>query len=444
MSITSRELLRAGLKVCGKFPDIYWSVPDISGNELRVLHLIYDSCVLLESKNAKIRRTHDGCPILYTSKEKLAESCCMTEITFRTCIKSLKHKGLISDKLDGYSNCYGIAISSLYLNEYVNKKGYTIPPRDMDNFYPFLIKVLYTTSLLSTDILSTKSTKSTKSTNINIFSKEKVSTADLKHSVVRVPIINRVPIISEPVSKLDIYKDKLKSLKSKSCSELGVIIIARYYENKCRIASNTTGFKALPLEHPEEHKNWKHFNRVYDICTTNDIDYRVYLDAQFERVTHWNHGNKYPFANQLYSEAALKYYYSYEKETKQKMGATKDYKLRAKKMKTVRQEVIDDIIRDCDVMSSYLTRIKDKSSVTPGEDKAVYIYDQWRTMSIYYLVTIPWFKDILDEADDSDINVDYKDKYKAVTHNKKLMSLINSTVKQVEKYYHLPENIVLG
>ena len=460
--VLAKDILRAGVQVNYLLPKIIWESPELSGNDIKVFNQIFYRCAKLEAIQAKVKRTEEGCPILYTPKEEIAEKCHMTESTFRACVKNLRRLGLLTKRLNGMAGTYGVAISSTFFNKLIDMSQVTRYDKAMDKFYASLIKTLYTLDI----VISTKDIKEYEEYDNKAFSKEKknfnFSKKEKQESpIVRVPIVEEKDIIRVPITTkigtktsslvseenkkvVSISREKLFGMQSDmSSSDIQVLKVVRYYEYLARKAYNATGYKAISYKQPREHKNWKFFEKVSQLCNKMKWDYQVYLDSQFDRVKYWNHKTKAPYPNQLYSEGAQKYFLTYVKDIQDKYGIDGKGKVKSKGAKSVSKEVIDSVMQDCEFISSHLSQALKRSTLTPEQEKALFIYHKWPSLSPYYLSTIPWFDDILaeHEEDDKELSEDYRDKLYMIRHSKSVSETTVYTVREMEKHFNIPPTI---
>lgn len=485
--ITSLELLQASIKMGVKVPDIFWGIDGLTFTDYRVLQVIYENCAFLQIKKSPIERTEDGCPIVFTSKSKLAKQCGVSEVTFKKSVDVLLKHGIITKRIKKFGRTHGLAVSADYVNrtldplEVTHMRHKSQP--QYQSFFDQLILNIYNklniniynylnkdnnnniSEYLSKDRNSCAVPANDLNTNsTDIYVEQEIDNNIEYMNITRKPIIiNRKPIISPENIKrkpivtkshsdikginMEACKKKLEELNEK-IPNLNVLEVAKYYEFLCRKALNTTGYRALSYNNPQKHKNWVHFERVYKLCRNNKWDFKLYLEAQFDRVKYWKHGTKYPYANQLYSEGAQNYYKSYVKETKEKMNVSQSYKLKSKhkEITSVKTEIINDVISDCEKIQNYLNSkfAKRITDLTSEQKKALYIMDNCWTMSIYYLYQIPWYKSWLfdyTESNDPLVN-EYREKWKAMNKNKSLQNLSRTIVEETESLFNLPETYV--
>ena len=266
--------------------------------------------------------------------------------------------------------------------------------------------------------------------------------------VSREPImVGRHPIFITPeVAREQSLKERLKMLKGvRTPYERKILKIAEYYEYKCRQAIHSTGFKCLGKDF-RNHKNWVFLERIYNLCQENNWDYQIYIDAQFDRVKYYPRKQPYPYLNQFNSEGAIKYYHNYMKDVSEKLSVDGDAKVKADKMRSVNQQIIEDVIKDCEGVSDYIERAAKRRAnkgLTEQQLKMLYLSEHWMGLSISYLSVIPWFMTYLEQFPDEQYVIDLRSEIQAVRSNRKLLELTTEIVGKVEKQMEIPETLCL-
>lgn len=476
MILPIEDFLNAGLLAHGKFPDLFWEF-DLSGNELKVLRYAWDNCIRLFATLKKAPRNDDGVVVFYRSKELMAEDCRISTTGFRNAVRSLHKKGLVTsmesgldkgcigvttDFLDGFiSNANtenNLRLSSLkdlivlLYNEYLLELIVNKENKDKDNTTPLstnVLKLCESQGFVDSDISQEEDeTQTTENSEIEVEvqSVEKTKIDRKPIYVGRTPLLNlpRTPIVNGKLFSLQKYQNKLKELDYVLTSEDKELLkIAEYYEFKVRKAINTTGFKCLSKDF-RNHRNWKYLERLHQLCSENGWDYKIYLDSQFERVKNWQHGQKYPYLNQIFSENAIKCYHSYLKDYAEKYSVTEDAKPKAEKVKSVTDEVAENIVKDCETISEWLKSAKKRRNLkhlTDAELKMVFLDRHWGILSAHYLAHLSWFPQFLLNFQDTPWAVELREKLMAISESKKLSSLCCEIVRETEKMYNIPETM---
>ena len=246
--------------------------------------------------------------------------------------------------------------------------------------------------------------------------------------------------------RLQSVQQKLKLLQNvRTPYEKKVLEVCEYYEYKCRQAIHSTGFKALGKDF-RNHKNWKFFVKIYEMCKDNNWDFRVYIDAQFDRVRYWSHNQLYPYANQFTSEGAVKYYHNYVKDYKEKHSVTGEITVKSEKVKSVNQQIIDDVIKDCEGIAEYIEKAKKRRAnkdLSPEQIKILYLSDHWMGLSVSYLTSIPWFLSYLEQFPEETFLIELKQEIQAIKNSNKLYNLTVDIVRKVESQMGIPETMCL-
>jgi hypothetical protein len=148
----------------------------------------------------------------------------------------------------------------------------------------------------------------------------------------------------------------------------------------------------------------------------------------------------------LYGEGAQQYFVEYIEEKRSDMRNSKINvnKVKGKKQEDINDMMIDHVIRDCEFIAKALSRTKNKQS-NKKENKALYLYQGWRSLSAYYLCTIPWIDEVLTEElknfNDDYVAIDMKKRILLVRKDKKLFKTCKNITKKTEKHFSIPENI---
>lgn len=460
MSISVNSLLDAGLLVHGKFPDIYWDL-ELTGTEIKVLRYVYNHCLRLYKNLRYFPKGSDGSPRFWRGKERMADDCGLSYPTFRKNVRHLFELGLVTsmDSEDEESeNLYCIGLSSEFLNTHASNQ--TVKSFRLHSLKDLISLIYDNTTLeilediknldkfpLITNVIKlTETQRFDNSTEDKEISSGKVPQKSVK--IKRTPIrVERVPILIMPESlRLQSAQQRLKLLQNvRTPHEKKILAIAEYYEYKCRQVLHSTGFRALGKDF-RNHKNWIHLERIDDLCKENNWDYQVYIDAQFDRVKHWERKQLYPYLNQFYSQNAIKYYKNYIKDYQESNSVSGDIKVKSDKIKSVNQQIIEDVIKDCEGIAEYIEKAQKRRAnkdLTKEQLKILYISDHWMGLSMSYLASIPWFLTYLEQFPEETFLVDFKREIQAIRNSNKLSALTIDIVNNVEKQMDIPETLCL-
>lgn len=225
--------------------------------------------------------------------------------------------------------------------------------------------------------------------------------------------------------------------------EKAILKVARYYEQCVRAKTNRTGQRFLPVKSdPRKNKRWKFFEKLYHICKENEWDYRLYLDAQFDRAKHWKKFN-YPFPNMLCSPSAQKYYLNWIKDKREKMGyeADADYvKLKPKQEEAgLKKQIQKEIKRSAKSMSNYIKSYKNNDD--PLYAKLMELKNFPSNYSPFYLYQLEWYRDyflvfILDETDS--VYKRIAETWEMLEKSKNLQEFVLKEIEKWEKKYGIP------
>lgn len=206
--------------------------------------------------------------------------------------------------------------------------------------------------------------------------------------------------------KRKMEQEKEERMRAKEANidpkEKAILDVAHYYENRVRKTLNSFGFRALSKDY-KNHKNWKQFTKIYELCQENNWDYRVYLDSQFWRVSNWTRKQKYPYVNQCYSEAAQKSYHNYVRVYKKTNSVSGKIKVKAVEEvpETVNQEMLRELAETYTMIDSVLKRNKSlPTRNNPPEATIAYeLWGNWMRFSPYYLAAeVPDAEALLDSV----------------------------------------------
>jgi hypothetical protein len=251
----------------------------------------------------------------------------------------------------------------------------------------------------------------------------------------RVPIkVKRTPIILPQHIKAQV---KIWELQEET-KEDDIHDMSRHYDMLVMKATNKAGHTSLPLKNYTEHKNWIHFESIYEICRMKGWDRNLYIEGQFERARNWTR-MKYPLPNMMYSVNAIRFHINYfgdiVKKYEKDVGG--DKKKRGKETKTLTTQISQGIIKSIELLSEFLDRgkVDDKAQY-----KALAIFNNWGQLSPFYLYSIPWFHDVLNDLDVKMVE-GVKQEFDRIDKSPSMKRTIAETVQQVEKAFNIPHNI---
>lgn len=375
-------------------PDSVWFCEELKPTDIKLYKILLDYGKLIyELEDGKT--TLDDYPIITVSQLTLAEKVGVSDKTIQTSLKRLKKVGLIKiDDNRGYKrNNHIILIGDFF--------GVTPENIELDRRLE-------------------------------------------KMEIKRVPI-KRVPII---IPKAVNYSEKLRELGGVTYTEKAILAIAKHYEMLASRFNHIGGYRSLSKRNPQEHKNWKYFEKLFYLCKENGWDANLYLEAQFDRARkYWkNNRIKYPLPKMINSENAQKYFVKFLEDRKEKYSQeARHINLGSRKTKSMRALLIEEIIETAKYLKMYIN--EDGETRAKQEDKAIRLYHSWESYSPAYLWTVPWFHEFIRELEISNpeskkIRETIKI-FEMLDHSKKLQEVVRKTVEVVEREFDLPSNIAL-
>lgn len=185
------------------------------------------------------------------------------------------------------------------------------------------------------------------------------------------------------VVRTPIYLFKMSEIKD----------VLSYYEMKVRQAMNTSGYKYLPRNELERRRGRKYGQLIalLKFITYKKVNYRLYIDSQFERTPNWKHTQLYPYLEQMYSPAAWVCYERYM--------ARFPSKPTPKFFFNEEQEVIEAVTRDCEFILEY-SQYPSLKHLTLEQRELKFIAEHSTMLSKYFWASIYWAADWLQNFED--------------------------------------------
>jgi hypothetical protein len=451
---TSKDIAVLGSIMRGALPFGICSDNRFSANEIRLLQIIMHKITKIVKTKLCLDKSNPSCPAIQSSNAELEELCNVSAPTLRSMLSNLLSLNVINIGYDPNTVYYFISFNPLYFNIKFHLKTLEIDPSNPSTLKELLSRVYEVTNKEFDYIVNMNELQTYYKTSLLQKVVEWTTTTDDYYAfattkaegIKRVPIINpenvkRVPIIMGASEKAKLkYEQKLKELEGvKSVNTKVILDIIKYYEYKSRQVMNTTGFKVVSTNNPEKHRNWNYFVKLFQLCSENNWDYRIYLDSQFDRASFWSHTIR-PFPNQLYGTGAQEYYKNYVKRHKEEHEYD-GIKLKGHNAKSVRQEIIETIIKDCEFISINLKR---KPKTNPPEvNKTDVLFDNWSSLSPYYLSSCDWLLELFEEyTKEGEENYQIQEinkKLDMIKKSKSIQETIKTTISEIEKHYELPK-----
>jgi hypothetical protein len=263
--------------------------------------------------------------------------------------------------------------------------------------------------------------------------------------------IKRVPIKRVPIKldKTPSYEEKLRELGGFTFTEKAIVSVSRHYEMLVSRFNHTSGYRSLPRKNPQQHKNWKPFLKLYNLCNEKGWDINLYLDAQFDRAKKWWKDSKikFPLPSMLCSEKSQKYFVSYleDRQEKYQHDVTGKNVLKGQRTVSMKQKLIEDVVQSAKYLSMYIR--DDDDAAEREKDKALRLFHSWEGYSSAYLYSVPWFREYLKELEKAQPeNKRVKETLEAfhmIDRSKKLKELIDKTVEMAERQFGIPGNMAI-
>jgi len=257
--------------------------------------------------------------------------------------------------------------------------------------------------------------------------------------VQRVPIkITRIPVQLPFDIKMALrLKDAQYETRDDEIMEMSL-----HYDMLVIEVGNKGGHNSLSIKDPKRHRNWKHFERVWEICRMKGWSTRLYIESQFHRAKEWNSVFSYPQPSMMYSVDAMRHFLSYlgDLHKKHKYDTRGEKKKRGRETVSLKQIAIDGIVAAGEILDMYIknTNFEDKRQY-----KALKIYQSWQELSPFYLWSVPWFHNVLDGMEDGAKVQEYKDEFIRIKSSPSLLNTIKETVPKIEQHFGIPGNIEL-
>jgi len=256
-------------------------------------------------------------------------------------------------------------------------------------------------------------------------------------------MVKRVPIkiTRKPIIIPDHLKGQLKLWElTEETKEEDIIELAEHYNMLMMDATKKAGYTALPYKNPTEHKNWIHFESIYEICRIKGWDGKLYIEGQFERAKHWTK-MKHPLPSMMYSVKAIKFHINFMGNIKvrYKKDTGKAKKEKGKETKILRDIIIENTISSAETLATYMARAKNKAE-SEGQHKALSIFNHWHELSPYYLWSVPWFHDVIKDLSGKKVD-ECMAEFDRISKSPMIKRTIEETVPQTEEHFKLPANI---
>lgn len=280
-------------------------------------------------------------------------------------------------------------------------------------------------------------------------------------SIQRTPIeTSRTPIFTHRVPNIALQrKERSKRMMKKivqerdrlfvlTAKEQKIMEVVHYYEYKCRVVTGKSGWRCLGNNF-REHRNWRYFTRIFDMCQKNKWNYKIYIDAQFDRVRFWTHSDckGYPYPNQFFSEGAIRYFHKYQHDYQQRYSVDgTPARVKVSKVVSYKEEVINAVIKDCDHFVQFFKvapKQRKYQGLTLEQMKFDYIIDHVASLSHYYWASLPWAVSYLRRFSTPWV-VELTSTVAQIQSSQSMVSTINQIVDEVENQLGIPHTVLPG
>lgn len=438
-----------------QIPDIMFYAEELSGNDIRVYKVLLDYLRRIVHIKDAIRSKFNE-PIVTVSQETIASKCFLSTKTVSKILKHLEELGLVivEDRRGYKKNNHVIMIDTYF--EKLQKSRIKPDVIDTDNEGITLLAEATPVEEAPSKIegAEPEKAKPKKQRKTRVAKKKeptekpKKPTKRKKKEPTPAPEPEPTPEPTEKELKMKEYEAKLRDMNGLTVTEKEVIGISKHYNMLVCRFNNIAGYRSLTVNEPREHKNWKFFERVRNLCRENDWDANLYLEAQFDRAKKYfvNAKIKYPMPNGLCSEKSQLYFTRYLEDLHAKrLHVDRHKRVTTGKTKTMGEIFTEEIIRSTEFLHYYIN--DNGTELEQKQDKALRFYDSWMEYSPAYMYTVPWFRTYFEEIKEYDPENPYIQKYdgvfKLLDKSKKLQRLVQVAAEVVERERKIPANLTL-
>lgn len=245
--------------------------------------------------------------------------------------------------------------------------------------------------------------------------------------------------------KKDLTSERLKKLKEiggMTMKEKSILELSQHYDMLVRQVKKLTGFRSLSIKDPTHHKNWKYFEKVFDICNENNWDGKLYIEYAFEHVRRYWKKAEFPYASQLcgvkiqnsfirwLEEENRKYEHQIKGQTKKKAKKTTDY--------------YTDLYNSIEHSIKRLSNSLNSDNDLPRDvGKLFYLLDDINMYSTAYLYTIDAIRnDVVGHMDIDNQSVkELLEDFSFFDKSIKYRTILFYIVGSLESKYNIPKNI---
>lgn len=416
-TIKVNDILNIGMVMCGKVPDVYWNM-DLTPTETVILQYVYSNVLRLYTTLKVYPKGKDGSPRFWREKGRMAQDVRVSPVTFRNGVRHLAEMGLVTsmdsspeDDTAGY--CIGLSVEFLDkeftdgIAKSTSRQKYSRLANYLYNKESVAYARMYTDDPFKPFVQNDYETIDVMLKRIGWYTMHRRPFVFTRKSVKRKAIIVvRVPSIAPPpkpsmVELCRVAREKYNYVLTSE--ERKVLEVKQYYEYRCRQALNVSGFCVMSTKRKgwRDNKKWKWLVRLYNQCHDNGWDYKVFIDAQFDRLKYFTTKQKYVYLNQFFSEGAIKHYHRYVRDYQERFSEDGTAHIKTKKASTFIQEVARAIVDDCERIQYFIQTAPKRPAfrgMNAEELKIMYFSQHWTSLSKYYLANLPWFLGWLKES----------------------------------------------
>ena len=220
--------------------------------------------------------------------------------------------------------------------------------------------------------------------------------------------------------------------------------LSLHYDMFARRVRKGTGYSSLSPKDPMNHKNWKFFVKVHELCVQNGWDEKLYIEYAFIHVsTYWKKA-PYPIPSQLCSENIQKSFVIWkDKEDKKHAHSLKTSERKASKTIGFYDEIKSSISKSIERVKYEMSVYSD--SFSPEISKVMVILDNLDVLSSTYLYSIDYVRNELihDLNYENNSMVELRQDFSVFTRSNKVSSFIFNEVAVQEQLNNIPQNITL-
>ncbi len=213
-----------------------------------------------------------------------------------------------------------------------------------------------------------------------------------------------------------------------------IIGLSKHYNMLAREFVGRGGYYSLSIKNPKEHKNWKFFLKLSQICEENNWNPKQYLDVQFDKAKKYWSDNHYPLPSMICSKNAVLFFEKWRKNQDDIQEDNPKYN-RNKSRKTYSSaydQLIDEVMRAAKEVDNHMKRYFSNRGFKNFQlvnDKLRYITENYWLLPATYLYSYSFIRK--DPERFISCTTDYKYGYtkKVISDIKHIFPLLSSNKK---------------